>query len=132
MSNPGSRRAALLSGALALGACGAPAVEPAPPAPPAASASPTALVEDDAPPAPPAEHVPDSVVRQNIVTQLQRSPYVDERHVAVFVEGGIATLSGRVADWRAKRISLSAARRAGARSIVDELTITDTPVPRNP
>lgn len=62
-------------------------------------------------------------IRQEIADQLRRSPYVQSEDIAVSVEDGIATLTGRIGSWTAYREATRQAFQGGALKVRNELEV---------
>jgi osmotically-inducible protein OsmY len=77
----------------------------------------------------------DSELEQDVLSELQRAPELDETDIAVKAQGGVVTLSG-VTQSRADKVAAeeAAKRVAGVRAIANEIEVHDPPneVPSDP
>jgi osmotically-inducible protein OsmY len=61
---------------------------------------------------------------RRVVEALHAQPYLDDRHIDVSVHGGVVVLSGLVySDWDLEDALRIARRAAGARTVIDSLSI---------
>lgn len=65
----------------------------------------------------------DNAIRAAVHDRLRFNPFVDASQVEVEVEGGIATLQGRVDNLTERRAAVRSARRAGAIRVIDSLMV---------
>lgn len=66
----------------------------------------------------------DSVVRQNILDELEFEPYVDANDIGVAVEDGIVTLTGHVPNYSQRAaVERAVARIKGVRAIAQEIEV---------
>jgi osmotically-inducible protein OsmY len=66
---------------------------------------------------------PDWQLLADIRAELFWSPMVDSEQVAVSVDSGVATLSGRVDSWTERKAAERNAREAGARRVRNRLEL---------
>jgi osmotically-inducible protein OsmY len=66
----------------------------------------------------------DSVLRADIIDELDFDPSVPSEHIGVIVEDGVVTLSGHVHSYSEKLAAVAGARRIkGVRAIADEIDV---------
>ena len=65
-------------------------------------------------------------LRQRVSAALHAQPYFDDRHIDVSVRGGAVVLSGIVfSDWDLEDALRTARKAAGARPVIDSLSIEE-------
>ena len=65
-----------------------------------------------------------SELTRRVAAALHSQPYLDDRHIDVSVHGGVVVLTGLVySDWDLEDALRVARRAAGARTVVDGLSI---------
>ncbi len=67
----------------------------------------------------------DAEVKDDIEDELFWSPFVGFNQVAVKVENGVATLTGRVDSWSEYNAAVENAYEGGARSVINNLIVDD-------
>lgn len=68
----------------------------------------------------------DMELRQNVLAELDYEPSVNATHIGVIVDGGVVTLTGRVASYAEKLAAEAATRRVrGVRAIAQEIEVRD-------
>ncbi len=66
----------------------------------------------------------DVQLRQQVSAALHAQPYLDDRHIDTSVQGGVVVLSGIVfSSWDLEDALSTARKAAGARPVIDELSI---------
>lgn len=65
----------------------------------------------------------DREIKEDIVSQLWWSPYVDSDDITVEVNSGVASLFGTVDDWRELMAAKENAREGGATSVISKLEV---------
>jgi len=66
----------------------------------------------------------DSLLKNDLIAELEFEPRVDARHIGVTVEKGVVTLSGHVSSLAEKRAVEAAVRRVrGVRAIAEEIEV---------
>ena len=66
---------------------------------------------------------PDWQIRQNVINQLEWSPFVDETFVNVSVDQGVVTLTGTVYSWTEKNEARKNAFQGGAKNVNNQLVV---------
>lgn len=67
----------------------------------------------------------DGIVEQEIASLLYWSPWVNSNSIEVSVEGGTATLTGTLEDWRAYVSAVNKAYQGGAERVVTRVSIIE-------
>jgi len=71
--------------------------------------------------------VGDMLLRQDVLDELDFRPDIDASHIRVGVEGGVVTLTGRVATYAEKVAAVNAARAlAGVLAVAEEIEVRFT------
>ncbi|MGH1590345.1 BON domain-containing protein [Methylobacterium phyllosphaerae] len=66
----------------------------------------------------------DTLIRQNVVDELDFDPSIDAAHIGVAVENGIVTLSGHVGSYTERVAAEKAAQKVrGVRGVVEEIKV---------
>lgn len=68
---------------------------------------------------------PDWEIRQDVESQLQWNPFVDQSNITVSVDDGIVTLTGTVDSWTDKQEAKKNALQGGARAVDNELRVNN-------
>ncbi|MFW6332531.1 MAG: BON domain-containing protein [Thermodesulfobacteriota bacterium] len=69
----------------------------------------------------------DRELKENVISELRSSPYVDADTIIVTVEDGVVTLAGNVTSIRELNVAAQNAREAGAEKVVNLLDFTYGP-----
>jgi osmotically-inducible protein OsmY len=68
----------------------------------------------------------DAELQQRVSEALHAQPYLDDRHIDVSVRGGAVVLGGIVfSDWDLRDALRTARKAAGARLVIDSLSIEE-------
>jgi osmotically-inducible protein OsmY len=65
----------------------------------------------------------DWAIQEDIRDELWWSPFVDSDSVDVSVEGGVATLTGKVATWSEREAAMTNALEGGATAVINKLKV---------
>lgn len=68
---------------------------------------------------------PDWEIRQDVESQLQWNPFVDQSNISVSVDNGIVNLTGTVDSWTDKQEAKKNALQGGARAVENELRVNN-------